>query len=116
MKAKQKQKPLKYSDYPLIGYEYTYIGQPVRITRVCPSRFGGPGHSHVEFESRFGERSSCDDGELGKWQDIEKPLTKNQATNTMLSLRDAIEDATTDDERKLAQWQLRRLNKLPLNK
>ena len=105
----KKQSALKYADYPLIGYEYEYIGQPVRLTRVCPSRAGGPSFSHVEFESRFGDRSSCDSGELGKWQDTDKPLTKNNATMTMLDIREALEGATTDDERNLCKWQLRRL-------
>jgi hypothetical protein len=108
-KRKTKDKPLKWADYPLIGYEYEYLGQPVRLTRVCPSRIGGPDHSHIEFENRFCDRSSCDAGELGEWQDIDKPLSQGQSTLAMLNLQDAIENATTDDERTLAEWQLRRL-------
>lgn len=108
-KREAKQPAFKYAEWPLIGYEYEYLGQPVKLTRVCPSRFGGVAHSHVEFETRFGDRSSCDAGELGKWQEVDKPLTKQQATRVKLELDDAIEDATTDDERALAKWQHRRL-------
>lgn len=113
-KSKPKKQPaLKYADYPLIGYEYEYIGQPVRVLRVlpCQGKYVTERDAHVEFESRYGDRSSCDAGELGKWQDIDKPLTKNNATMAMLEIREALEDATTDDERKLCQWQLRRLKK-----
>jgi len=111
-KRKQPTKTVKlnHSEYPLIGYEYEYLGHPVKVTRVCPSVMGER-FSHVEFENRYYERSSCDSGELTLWQDVDKPLTKNQSTMVMLCLRDAIEDATTDAERRLAKWQIRRLLK-----
>ena len=115
MKAKRKTKPkvakIKNADYPLIGYEYEYIGQPVRIVRVCPSA-ACFNFIHIEFETRYSDRSECNVGELSPWQDTSKPLTKNQATMVMVDIRNAIEDATNDSERKLAQWQLRRLMKL----
>ena len=108
---KTKKKPVKFESYPLIGYEYEYLSQPVRITRVVPTtgHHIKPGDAHVEFEDRYGNRSSCDAGELGNWQDTEKALTKQQATRIMLDVSDAVEDALSTDERKLAAWQLKRL-------
>lgn len=51
---------------PIVGKEYEYLGQPVKITRVVPTTYPG-GEHYVEFVTRFGEHSNCDAGELGPW-------------------------------------------------
>jgi hypothetical protein len=108
---KTKAQPIQFDAYPLIGYEYSYLGQPVRITRVVPTTGHRVKHvdAHVEFVTRWDDGSTCDAGELTLWQDVTKPLTKQQATRVMLALRDAIEDALSSEERQLAVWQLTRL-------
>lgn len=94
------------NEYPLIGYEYEYLGQPVRVLRVLPTN----SDAHVEFETRFADRSSCDAGELGKWQDTEKKPTKAQAQRIRDDLESAIKGATTRNEKLLIRHQFRRLN------
>jgi hypothetical protein len=111
---KTKAPAIKFDAYPLIGYEYSYLGQPVRVTRVVPTagHHITPGDAHVEFVTRWEDGSTCDASELTLWQDVTKPLTKQQATRIMLAIQDAIEDALSDGERELAKWQLKRLKGL----
>lgn len=100
----------KNADYPLIGYEYEYLGHPVKVLRIVPHE--KPEDSHVEFETRFAERSNCEAGELRKWQDTSKPLSESQYQRTEEVLLTAIESASSDHEKNLARWQLRRLEGL----
>jgi hypothetical protein len=98
------------ADYPLIGYEYEYLGHPVKVLRVMPHE--KPEDSHVEFSTRFDERSNCEAGELTKWQDTSKLPAERQYEDIESALVDAIENASSDAEKNLARWQLRRLEGL----
>lgn len=52
---------------PIVGKEYEYLNQPVKVVRVVPMEGGHDDEAHVEFETRFGEFSSCEAGELRRW-------------------------------------------------
>ena len=54
------------NDLPIVGKEYEYLGQPVKITRVVPSTCEGCDH-YVEFVTRFCEHGNTYAGELGPW-------------------------------------------------
>lgn len=56
------------TELPIVGKEYTYLSEPVRVTRVVPCKGGTVDDAHVEFETRFAERSSCQAGELSPWE------------------------------------------------
>ncbi len=57
----------KKDELPVVGREYEYLGQPVKVIRVVPCEGGSAGDAHVEFETRFAECSSCNASELTPW-------------------------------------------------
>jgi hypothetical protein len=97
----------QFDKLPLIGYEYEYIGLAVVVTRVVPCNGGRWTDAHVDFNTRYGGCSSCEAGELSKWQDLSQPLSPPQRERRIELLQGAHKCALSDIERELIEFQLK---------